>query len=151
MFKFPVYLVYSPVIDPTETNTRKKLRLAAVLEVSPAGQGTLPLPSWAALEALPHFWSATLTFSSCFSVSRVPGGGTLMSYVLTMFSKKEYSLTSLKQIIRDFSYNRALKLLFDTSARTYDYIFSSVEGVSVPPSPAYFAVASFLRGVVSGS
>lgn len=93
VFKFPVYLVYSPVIDPTETNTRKKLRLAAVLEVSPAGQG----------------------------------GGTLMSYVLTMFSKKEYSLTSLKQIIRDFSYNRALKLLFDTSARTYDYIFSSVE------------------------
>lgn len=53
-----------------------------------------------------------------------------MSYVLTMFSKKEYSLTSLKQIIRDFSYNRALKLLFDTSARTYDYIFSSVEGMS---------------------
>jgi hypothetical protein len=45
-----------------------------------------------------------------------------------MFSKKEYSLTSLKQVIRDFSYNRALKLLFDTSARTYDYIFSSVEG-----------------------
>lgn len=45
-----------------------------------------------------------------------------------MFSKKEYPLTSLKQIIRDFSYNRALKLLFDVSARSYDYIFSSVEG-----------------------
>jgi hypothetical protein len=72
----------------------------------------------------------------------VAGGGTLMSYVLTMFSKKEYSLTSLKQIIRDFSYNRALKLLFDTSARTYDYIFSSVEGMSVRPTHAY------LRSVV---
>ena len=69
-------------------------------------------------------------------LSRVAGGGTLMSYVLTMFSKKEYSLTSLKQVIRDFSYNRALKLLFDTSARTYDYIFSSVEGMSVWPTPA---------------
>lgn len=39
VFKFPVYLVYSPVIDPTETNTRKKLRLAAVLEVGPTSQG----------------------------------------------------------------------------------------------------------------
>jgi hypothetical protein len=134
VFKFPVYLVYSPVIDPTETNTRKKLRLAAVLEVSPAGPGIPPLRTGALGSSGCRIWSASPSGLPC--LSRVAGGGTLMSYVLTMFSKKEYSLTSLKQVIRDFSYNRALKLLFDTSARTYDYIFSSVEGMSVWPTPA---------------
>lgn len=60
----------------------------------------------------------------------IAGGGKIVSYVLSMFSKKEYSLSSLKQIIRDFSYNRALKLLFDVSARSYDYVFGSVEGTT---------------------
>jgi len=55
--------------------------------------------------------------------------------VLNMFSKKVFHLRSLKQIHRDFEFYRALKLLFDTSARTYDYIFSSVQGMSArPPS-----------------